>query len=129
VLVGAPTRRAIRDMEHPGTAYKGDPYLGTDPQPAHMRKLYEGRSDSGGVHINSGIPNRAFVLAAKTIGGNAWDTAGRIWYDTMLRLPKKCEFQDCAELCVQSAAAHGADAVAAVREAWADVGVDAQVYA
>jgi Zn-dependent metalloprotease len=129
VLVSGPTRRGIRDMEHPGTAYKGDPYLGTDPQPAHMRKLYEGQSDNGGVHINSGIPNRAFVLAAKTLGGNAWDTAGRIWYDTMLRLPKRCEFQECAELCVQMAGAHGADAVMAVREAWADVGVDAQVYA
>lgn len=129
VLVSAPTRRGIRDMEHPGTAYTNDPYLGTDPQPAHMRGLYEGQSDSGGVHINSGIPNRAFVLAAKAVGGNAWGTAGRIWYDTMLRLPKRCEFQECAELCVQMAGAHGADAALAVRHAWADVGVLARVYA
>ncbi|HXD22628.1 MAG TPA: M4 family metallopeptidase [Gemmatimonadaceae bacterium] len=129
VLVPAPTRRGVRDMEHPGTAFTRDPYLGTDPQPAHMSKLYEGQSDNGGVHLNSGIPNRAFVLAAKRLGGNAWETAGRIWYDTMLRLPKRCEFQECAELCVQVAAAAGADAAEAVRAAWAAVGVTMKVYA
>jgi Zn-dependent metalloprotease len=129
VLVSAPTRRGVRDMEHPGTAFTDDPYLGTDPQPAHMRTLYQGHADNGGVHINSGIPNRAFVLAAQALGGLAWGTAGRIWYDTMLRLPKRCEFQECAELCVQVAGAHGAAAVLAVRRAWADVGVVAPVYA
>lgn len=129
VLVGAPTRRGVRDMEHPGTAFMGDRYLGTDPQPEHMSKLYEGQSDNGGVHINSGIPNRAFVLAAKTLGGNAWDVTGRIWYDTMLRLPKRCEFHECAELCVQTASALGADAARAVSAAWANVGVAAKVYA
>ncbi|MGH7655592.1 MAG: M4 family metallopeptidase [Gemmatimonadaceae bacterium] len=129
VLVPAPTRRGVRDMEHPGTAFTHDPYLGTDPQPTHMSKLYEGESDSGGVHLNSGIPNRAFVLSAKALGGNAWDAAGRIWYDTMLRLPRRCEFQECAEVCVQMAAAIGADAADAVRRAWADVGVTMKVYA
>ena len=29
--------------------------------------------DNGGVHINSGIPNHAFYLAATAIGGNAWE--------------------------------------------------------
>jgi Zn-dependent metalloprotease len=129
VLVPAPTRRGVRDMEHPGTAFTRDPYLGTDPQPAHMSKLYDGQSDNGGVHLNSGIPNRAFVLAAKRLGGNAWEVAGRIWYDTMLRLPKRCEFQECAEQCMQLAAATGADAASAVRAAWADVGVTMKVYA
>ncbi len=129
VLVPAATRRGVRDMEHPGTAFTRDPYLGTDPQPAHMSKLYEGHDDNGGVHMNSGIPNRAFVLAAKRIGGDAWDVTGRIWYDTMLRLPKRCEFQECAELCVQVAAASGASAADAVRRAWAEVGVTMKVYA
>ena len=32
------------------------------------------------MHINSGIPNRAFYLAAVGLGGNAWDGAGPIWY-------------------------------------------------
>ena len=38
VLVPAPTRRAIRDMENPGTAFVNDPDLGDDPQPGHMRR-------------------------------------------------------------------------------------------
>ena len=36
--------------------------------------------DNGGVHINSGIPNRAFALFAIDLGGNAWETAGTVWY-------------------------------------------------
>jgi Zn-dependent metalloprotease len=75
VLVPAPTRRAIRDMENPGTAFVNDPDLGTDPQPGHMRQLYRGAADRGGVHINSGIPNRAFVLFAKALKGKSWDVA------------------------------------------------------
>ncbi len=129
VIVSAPTRRAIRDMEHPGTAYVNDPYLGTDPQPGHMSKLYTGASDNGGVHINSGIPNRAFVLAAKAMGGNAWDLAGGIWYDAMLRLPKRCDFQACAELTVQAAVEIGTEAADAVRRAWATVGLVVKVFA
>ena len=39
--------------------------------------------DNGGVHINSEIPSRAFYLAAVAIGGNAWEKAGQIWYDTI----------------------------------------------
>jgi Zn-dependent metalloprotease len=129
VLVAAATRRGVRDMEHPGTAFTSDPYLGTDPQPAHMSKLYDGQSDNGGVHVNSGIPNRAFVSAARALGGNAWDVAGRIWYDTMLRLPEQCEFSECAEVCVEMAAARGASAARVVRQAWTSVGVATKVYA
>jgi Zn-dependent metalloprotease len=90
-----------------------------------MRGLYDGASDNGGVHINSGIPNRAFALSAKALGGNAWDTAGRIWYDTMLTIPRRADFQTCADLCVTNAKAHGRDAAEAVRHAWANVGVTA----
>jgi Zn-dependent metalloprotease len=129
VLVPAPTRRGVRDMEHPGTAFTDDPYLGTDPQPGHMSKLYNGASDNGGVHINSGIPNRAFALAAKAIGGNAWDVTGRIWFDTMVKLPKRAQFQECAELCIEIAARHGDAVVSAVRHAWSTVGVVEKVYA
>ena len=68
--------RALRDMRSPGTAYD-DPRLGKDPQPADMGHYVDTQDDNGGVHINSGIPNRAFVLAAEAIGGNAWEGAGR----------------------------------------------------
>ena len=43
-------------VESPGTAYPGD------DQPAHMSEFYDGQEDNGGVHINSGIPNKVFYL-------------------------------------------------------------------
>lgn len=50
---------ALRSMKAPGTAYD-DPVIGKDPQPASMADYVETDDDNGGVHINSGIPNRAF---------------------------------------------------------------------
>jgi len=123
VLVPAQTRRGIRDMENPGTAFVNDPELGTDPQPAHMSKIFTGPRDRQGVHINSGIPNRAFVLTAKAIGGKAWEVTGRIWYDTMLQLSSNSQFIDCAKISVQVAATHGAAAKKAVKAAWKKVGI------
>src|SRR5262249_6826367 len=73
---------ALRSMKEPGTAYN-DPVLGKDPQPADMAHYVNTSSDNGGVHINSGIPNRAFYLTAVALGGNSWDRAGRIWYATL----------------------------------------------
>jgi Zn-dependent metalloprotease len=124
VLVPAPTRRAIRDMEHPGTAYADDPALGSDPQPDHMKKLYTGPSDSGGVHINSGIPNRAFVLAAQALGGPAWEQAGRVWYEAMLQISRTSQFADLARITAQIAGdSLGAAAKKAVKAAWKKVGL------
>ncbi len=54
---------ALRSMKAPGTAYD-DRVLGKDPQPAHMKDFVRTTDDNGGVHINSGIPNHAFYLAA-----------------------------------------------------------------
>ena len=71
--------RALRDMAHPGTAYD-DPTLGKDPQVGDMADYVETTDDNGGVHTNSGIPNRAFYLAATAIGGDTWQGAGQIWY-------------------------------------------------
>ena len=73
-----PGARAARHGR-PGTAYD-DPVLGTDPQPAHMDDYVDTVDDNGGVHLNSGIPNRAFHLAATAIGGSSAEGAGRIWY-------------------------------------------------
>jgi Zn-dependent metalloprotease len=126
VLVAAPTRRAIRDMEHPGTAYADDPDLGSDPQPAHMKNLYTGGADNGGVHLNSGIPNRAFALAAKALGGKAWETVGRVWYDAMLQLSRDSQFKDMVAITVQIAgdkSRFGKDVKKAVQDAWKKVGL------
>jgi Zn-dependent metalloprotease len=72
----------FKDMANPGTAYD-TPALGKDPQPANYEDLYTGDDDEAGVHINSGIPNRAFYLASIDIGGNAYDIPGKIWYAVM----------------------------------------------
>ena len=45
-----------------------------------MDDYVETSSDNGGVHINSGIPNKAFYNVAVEIGGYAWEKAGAIWY-------------------------------------------------
>ncbi len=124
VLVPAKTRRGIRDMEHPGTAYADDPALGSDPQPDHMERIYEGPADSGGVHINSGIPNRAFVLFAKAVDGPAWETPATVWYDAMLQLTQRSRFADLAKLTAQIAGDRfDAATKKAVRAAWKKVGL------
>ncbi len=74
--------RGLRDMAAPGTAYD-DPRLGRDPQPDHMDRFVETTDDNGGVHINSGIPNRAFHLAAVALGGTSLEGAGQVWYDAL----------------------------------------------
>ena len=61
---------ALRSMKDPGSAYD-DPQIGKDPQPKFMKDFVNTTDDNGGVHINSGIPNYAFYLAATAIGGNA----------------------------------------------------------
>ena len=119
--------RALRDMRNPGTAYD-DPRLGTDPQPAHMDDYVDTRDDNGGVHINSGIPNRAFVLAALAIGGNAWEAPGAIWYAVLSGdgIRADCDFATFAGLTVAAAGrAHGegSSQQVAVRSAWEQVGV------
>jgi len=94
---------AVRSMKAPGTAYD-DPVLGKDPQPSHMRHYVSGADDNGGVHINSGILNRAFYLSAKGLGGYAWSVAGRVWYRTMTaKLSPRSGFQDFANATVLSA--------------------------
>ncbi|MDO9455934.1 M4 family metallopeptidase, partial [Nocardioides sp.] len=71
--------RALRDMRAPGTAYD-DPRLGQDPQVGHLDDYVETTDDNGGVHLNSGIPNHAFQLAATAIGGRSWEGAGPVWF-------------------------------------------------
>jgi Zn-dependent metalloprotease len=119
--------RALRSMSAPGTAYDDD-VLGKDPQPATMDGYVDTADDNGGVHLNSGIPNRAFFLAASAIGGHAWERAGRIWYDTITggRLPADSDFAGFASAATDAAGTrYGAGSVEkrAVADAWHEVGV------
>jgi Zn-dependent metalloprotease len=119
---------ALRSMKSPGTAYD-DPLLGRDPQPAHMRDYVSTPDDDGGVHINSGIPNHAFYLAAIEIGGRAWEKAGAIWYDALTRyLRSASDFDEAASMTSLAAAirfGRGSLEEQAVRRAWDAVGVRA----
>lgn len=118
--------KALRSMAEPGTAYD-DPRLGKDPQPAHMRDYVDTADDNGGVHINSGIPNKAFHLVATTIGGNAWEAPGQIWVDTITGdIKADCDFVTFAGLTLAAARARYGDDSAearAVESAWVSVGV------
>ena len=119
----------IRSMKAPGTAYN-DPLLGQDPQPAHMRDYRNTIEDNGGVHINSGIPNYAFYVTAREIGGNAWEKAGNIWYVTLRdKLGPRAQFTDAARLTVQAAGElFGAGSLEqqAVLKGWAEAGVSTE---
>lgn len=122
---------ALRSMRAPGTAYD-DPVLGKDLQPAHMDDYVRTYQDNGGVHINSGIPNHAFYLAATNIGGYAWEKAGRIWYETLRdsRLRTSTGFRRFATLTASNAGrlyGQGGSEQGAVIDAWAQVGIQLQV--
>jgi Zn-dependent metalloprotease len=120
------TGTALRSMKEPGSAYDDD-VLGKDPQPGTMEDYVHTGSDNGGVHINSGIPNHAFYLAATALGGHAWERAGQVWYDVLTggELHVDALFVDFATLTVSAARErYGAGKeLQAVLKAWEQVGV------
>ena len=90
---------SLRSMAAPGSAYD-NPLLGKDPQPDHMDGYYSGPQDNRGVHINSGIPNRAFYLVAMERGT---DVAARIWYQGLQDLWSTANFNDAVEIIANAA--------------------------
>jgi Zn-dependent metalloprotease len=92
-----------------------------------MKSYVKTSSDNGGVHINSGIPNRAFYLTAIEIGGKAWEKAGMIWYITLRdRLREMSSFQDVAKLTYSVAGSlfgKGSQEQKAVANGWNGVGL------
>ncbi|WP_315771120.1 M4 family metallopeptidase [Rhodococcoides kroppenstedtii] len=118
---------ALRSMLRPGTAYDDD-VLGRDPQPADMAGYVETTEDNGGVHINSGIPNRAFAEAAVALRGPAWDRLGQVWFDTCTggTLTPTADFSAFAAATVAAATTRygaGSDVHRAVLQGWTTVGL------
>ncbi len=113
---------ALRDMEDP---HNGGNSL-SDPgwQPSHMSEKYTGSQDNGGVHINSGIPNKAYYLFAETIGK---DKAEKIFYRALDNyLLRSSQFIDLRLSVIQAATDfHGANSteVNAAKSAFDDVGI------
>lgn len=124
---------ALRSMQEPGTAYD-DPRLGTDPQVGSMDRYVETAEDHGGVHINSGIPNRAYVLAATAIGGRSWETSAPIWWAALTGgdVGHDTDFAGFAAATLAAAVRlHGEGSAqhTAVHQAWTQVGIPAGVAA
>ncbi len=106
----------LRDMANPGAKHC------LSPQPAD----YKHYIPHGDPHDNSGIPNRAFCVIAKAIGGHSWEKAGKIWYGALTnkKATKTMKFKAFARLTVSEAKRQFAadpSVAAAVTKGWKTV--------
>jgi len=111
--------KALRSMKDPTNG----PVIRS--QPSTMDAFVHTSSDNGGVHTNSGIPNYVFYLVSKDVGGYAWETSGRVWYNAMTKngsIPD-CDFATFANLTMKAAQEFGKDYEKAVHNAWQKVKV------
>lgn len=115
---------ALRSMKEPGTAYN-DNVIGSDPQPDHMDGYYETTEDEGGVHIFSGICNKAFYLANIKKGGKIHENGiGHVWYNTILKkngLPSNVTFNQFSQATVDNATEFKDKEI--IHDAWNQVGI------
>jgi Zn-dependent metalloprotease len=109
----------LRDMVDPTASHC------LSPQPAS----YDHFDPSADVHDNSGIPNHAFALFARQVGGNAYDSPIKVWYNacTGRRLSSNATIADFAQSTInatdQWTGSDKATLARAVRDAWAAVKV------
>jgi Zn-dependent metalloprotease len=122
-----PYLRSLEDPNARGSYDPSDPLQGLG-QPAHMREYanlpLSRRADNGGVHINSGIPNRAAFLVAQALGNEKTE---QIYYRTLTQyLTPDADFLDAARATIRAATElYGQGEADAVRNAFAQVGLDA----
>ncbi|MGG5210870.1 M4 family metallopeptidase [Chryseobacterium sp. MIQD13] len=111
---------ALRSMKAPSTA---NIY---DNQPDHMDNYYNGNEDNQGVHINSGIPNKAFYLATIHLG---LDVTEKIWFQTLKKLWAVANFNDMLEKILEVTSEMirnneiPANSLAIIEKAFSDVGL------
>lgn len=114
---GAP---ALRNMKNPhqGGSQLGEPGY----QPAHYSERYTGSLDNGGVHINSGIPNRAFYLFATAVGKAK---AEQVYYSILTNyLGVRSDFSDLRAAVVQACLdLYGQEEMEAAVNAFSTVGI------
>ena len=115
---------ALRDLRYP---HNGEEPGGNGWQPAHMDEYrkFPIDYDYGGVHINSGIPNRAAYLVAEAIGR---EKMARIYYRILEAryLTPRSQFVDCrlaAERAARDLFGEGSSEVGAVSSAYDAVGI------
>ncbi len=118
----------LRSLEDPSA---GDSYDAGDPlasvgQPSTMKEYANlpnsRRSDNGGVHVNSGIPNHAAFLVAKALGREKLE---QIYYRALTSyLTPDADFVAAANATARAAAdLYGQAEVNAVQAAFAQVGI------
>ena len=124
---------ALRYMDNPHLAGNGG--YTSDDDPDHYSERYTGTADSGGVHINSGIANKAFYLLAKggthhrggSMTGIGADDAAKIWYKALTSyMTSGTNFAGARTATLNAASAlYGSTSAqyAAVGQAWCLVGV------
>lgn len=91
---------ALRDLQNPHNGGSGLGDAGW--QPADYSERYTGNQDNGGVHINSGIINRAFYLFASDAQVGL-DKGGQVWYQALTKyLTKSSNFLNMRAAVIQS---------------------------
>jgi len=107
---------ALRDLSNP---HNGGIPGSSAWQPARMSEFLITVEDNGGVHINSGIPNRALYLVAQALGR---PKAERIWYRTLTNyLTRSSQFLDARFATMRAATdLYGASSaeVTSVKNSW-----------
>ncbi len=114
---------ALRDMQNPNNGESTGHYAW---QPKHMNEYQRMASneDNGGVHVNSGIPNRAFYNFA-TNSAVGKDRAEQVYYRALASyLTQSSKFVDCRLAVVKAANdLYGGTVADAARKAFSDVGI------
>jgi Zn-dependent metalloprotease len=111
--------KALRSLEDPGNQSKTHRF---DRQVANFNDY----RDDMDPHVSSAIPNKAFYLVCKALGGNSWDKAGKIWYKALLANNPKpfCTFKEFAsDTLLWANTLYGADVKNVVENAWNGVGI------
>lgn len=127
---------ALRYMDNPHLA--GNSGYTANDDPDHYSERYTGTADSGGVHINSGIANHAFYLAANggthhlsgvTVTGIGTTDAARIWYRSLtVYMTSSTNFAAARTAMLNSATdlfGSGSAQYTTIATAWCAVGVGA----
>lgn len=125
---------ALRYMDNPHQASNSG--YTADDDPDHYAERYTGTADSGGVHVNSGIGNKAFYLVAVggthhrggSMTGIGADAAAKIWYRALTSyMTSSTNFKGARTATLNAAAAlygSGSTNYNAVAQAWSLCGVN-----
>ncbi|MBS1211612.1 MAG: Thermolysin, partial [Proteobacteria bacterium] len=121
-LIGSRLAAPVRDMKNPSSLLIA-PGL---PYPEKMSQYIRTAQDNGGVHLNSGIVNKAYYLLVEGLGeAIGRNDAERIFYRALaFHLTQNAQFSDARLACVQAAEelfGAGSPQVAKVGEAFDSV--------